>query len=164
MHEDYIEKTALNTGDGHFEFLRLLFGLKYAPAEFSRIMKMIFGSTSFVEVYLDDITVHSASFDDHLTHLRIVFDKLKSHSLKTNWEKSFWIKNKIKLLGHIILGREIKMEPDKIVAIKEWKCPTKVSHVQQFMGICGDYRTFIRDFAKIVAPLYKLLKKDVKLQ
>ncbi len=59
MSPESIEKTAFSTPDGHYEFLRLPFGLKNAPAEFSRIMHQVLGNLKFVEIYLDDITVKS---------------------------------------------------------------------------------------------------------
>ena len=52
------------------------------------------------------------------------------------------------------------MDPDKIKAIVERKAPTNVKQLQQFLGLCGYYRKFIKDFAKIAAPLYQLLKKN----
>ena len=50
-----IEKTAFVTPDGHYEFLRLPFGLKNAPSHFSKIMQQTLGDLSFVKFYLDDI-------------------------------------------------------------------------------------------------------------
>ena len=43
MHPDSIELTAFSTADGHYEFLRVPFGLKTSPAELSRIMQIVFG-------------------------------------------------------------------------------------------------------------------------
>ena len=56
------------------------------------------------------------------------------------------------------------MDPRKIELIKEWKNLTSVLRVQQFLGLCGYYRKFIKDFSVIAAPLYNLLKKDVEWQ
>ena len=53
------------------------------------------------------------------------------------------------------------MDPSKIEVIIKWASPTKVNQVQQFLGLCNYYRQFIKDFAKIAAPLYNLFKKDV---
>ena len=72
MDESSIPKTAFSTQDHHWEFLRLPFGLKNAPADFSRIMYMTPGDLNFVEVYLDDITIHSKSFEEHMQHIEIV--------------------------------------------------------------------------------------------
>ena len=54
------------------------------------------------------------------------------------------------------------MDPEKIEIVKNWKVPTKILHVQQFIGLCGFYRKFIENFAKIAAPLNSLLKKYKK--
>jgi hypothetical protein len=59
MHDASIAMTAFSTPDGHYEFTRLPFGLKNAPAEFSRIMFMILGDLPFIEIYIDDIIIHS---------------------------------------------------------------------------------------------------------
>ncbi len=84
MHEDSIEKTAFSTPDGHYEFLRVPFGLKNAPADFSRIMNIVLGNLPFVEIYLDDITVHSKTFKEHIKNIKIVKKRLKEANLKIN--------------------------------------------------------------------------------
>ena len=76
LDEEAIPKTAFSTPTGHYEFLRLPFGLKNAPAEFSRIMHQILGSLPYVQIYLDDLTIHSATRENHFNHLKIVFQKL----------------------------------------------------------------------------------------
>ena len=161
MHANSIAKTAFSTGDCHYEFVKLPFGLRNAPAVFSKIMKAIFGNMPFVEIYIDDITIHSKTFDEHIGHIKEVLTKVREHNLKLN-AKCDWARHEIKLLGHIITGNSVKMDPDKIKAIEQWTTPTKVNHIQQFLGICGYYRRFIKDFSNVAAALYNLLKKDVK--
>ena len=77
MDDNSIQKTSFSTPDGHYEFLRLPFGLKNAPTDFCRIMQMILGDFPFVEVYMDDITIHSRTFPEHIYHKREVFKRLK---------------------------------------------------------------------------------------
>ena len=84
MHANSIAKTAFSTGDGHFEFVKLTFGLRNAPAVFSKIMKAIFGNMPFVEIYIDDITIHSKTFDEHIGHIKEVLTKVREHNLKLN--------------------------------------------------------------------------------
>ena len=74
--KESMEITAFTTLDGHYEFTRLPFGIKNAPAEFSRIMQQVLGDLAFVEIYLDDITIHSKNFTEHLEHLEVVFKRL----------------------------------------------------------------------------------------
>ncbi|CAF1138823.1 unnamed protein product [Brachionus calyciflorus] len=114
MSPDSIEKASFSTPDGHYEFLRLPFGLKNAPADFSRIMHQVLGNLNFVEIYLDDITVHSKTFDEHLSHLEIVFKKLREADLKINAEKCTWCAQSLKVLGQIVSKNDISMDPAKI--------------------------------------------------
>ena len=156
-----IDKTAFCTTDGHYEFLRLPFGLKNAPPGFSRVMFQIFGDLPYVEIYIDDIVIHSETFEQHVEHVKMVLNRLDKASLKINITKCKWFFNEIKILGHILNGETIKMNPEKIEAIKRWRPPRNVLEVQQFLGLCNFYRRFIQDFAKIAAPLYKLTRNDV---
>jgi hypothetical protein len=82
--EKSIAKTAFSTPDGHYEWLRVPFGLKNAPADFSRIMYQILGDLPYVQIYLDDITIHSRSFNEHIKHLHVVCDRLREANLKIN--------------------------------------------------------------------------------
>lgn len=153
--------TAFSTPNAHYEFNRLPFGLRNAPAEFSRIMQIVFGNLEFVEVYLDDITIHSDTFEDHMEHLKQVFKKLKEANLKINAEKCTWFANRVKLLGHVVSANGVEMDEDKIKAIVKRLPPKNVKEVQSFLGICNYYRRFIKDYARISAPISKLVRKDI---
>jgi hypothetical protein len=159
---DSIAKTAFNTPDGHYEWFKLPFGLKNAPSDFARSMQLVFGNLLFVEVYLDDITVHSKTLEEHCEHLTIVANKIKEVDLRINPDKCTWLAKSVKLLGHIISENGVSMDPEKVEAIQSIKPPKNVKQVQQFLGICNYYRKFVKDFSSIAAPMYNLLKKDVK--
>ena len=161
LNKNSIAKTAFSTQDGHYEFLRLPFGLKNAPADFSRIMHMVFPKERhFVEIYLDDMIVHSKTFEEHLGHINTVFKLLREAGLKLNPEKCTWCANEIKILGHIVSFQEIKMDVTKVMAVKNWGVPRNVKQVQEFLGFANYYRRFIKDFSNMAKPLYDLLKKD----
>ena len=160
MGEKSITKVAFSTSDGHYEFLRLPFGLKNAPAEFCRIMKMILGHLKFVEVYLDDIIIHSETFEQHLNHIKIVFEELEKANLKLNPEKCEWCLLELKIFGHVISHNKIGVDPEKIKVINDRLAPKNVKQVQSFIGMCNWYRRFILNFSFIAAPLFDLLAKD----
>jgi hypothetical protein len=158
MHEDSIAKTAFSTPDGHYEFLKLPFGIRNAPSDFCRIMQQVLGHLTFVEVYLDDITVHSSSFEEHMKHLSEVFTCLRQAGLKVNPEKCVFAKRSIKLLGHIVSGTGIEMDPAKVETVKNMKPPSNLKETQIFLGLTGYYRKFVLEYSKIAAPLFNLLK------
>ena len=54
------------------------------------------------------------------------------------------------------------MDPQKIEAVVNWKPPKNMSFVRSSLGLAGYYRKFVEGFSKIVAPLTKLTRKDVK--
>uniref|UniRef100_A0A1B6CD86 RNA-directed DNA polymerase n=2 Tax=Clastoptera arizonana TaxID=38151 RepID=A0A1B6CD86_9HEMI len=160
MEESSITKTAFSTEQGHFEFLRMPFGLKNAPPTFVRAMNIIFASMPNVLVYMDDLIIFSDSLTEHIKHLKSVFDKLSEYNLKIELDKTEFCKKELLFLGHIISEDGIKPNPAKVVAIKEFPLPTNQKEVKQFLGLTGYYRKMIKDYAKIAKPLTTLLRKD----
>ena len=73
------------------------------------------------------------------------------------------MQKEVEFLGHIVSGAGVSTDPNKIKAKEEWPVPRNVKEVRSFIGICSYYRRFIRDFAKIAKPLYKLTEKFSKL-
>lgn len=161
LHALFAAKTAFSTQDGHFEFKRMPFGLKNAPAACARMVQRILGDLPFVQAYADDICVFSDDFDTHIQHLLIVFDRLNEANLKINWEKCRWFQQKVKILGHVVSHNSIMMDPQKIEVILEMLPPTNLKQLQKSLGMFGYYRRYIQDFADIAKPLYVLMKKGV---
>ena len=76
------EKTAFATPFGLYQFRVMPFGLKGAPATFQRMMdRVLHGMGKFAAAYLDDIVIHSSSWEEHLAHLRAVFEWLRATGL-----------------------------------------------------------------------------------
>ncbi len=118
------------------------------------------GDLSFVKIYLDDITIHSITFELHIDHFTTVLDRLKKANLKLNSDKCTWFSQEVSLLGHIVNTSGIHMDPKKIHAIQAVLPPTNVKQVQQFLGICNYYRKFIANFAHLSQPIAELVKKE----
>ena len=154
-------KTAFNTNEELFKWLVMPFGLSNAPSTFMRLMNQVLYPflNQFIVVYFDDILVYSSSREDHLQHLRKLFQVLTEIELYINPKKCTFLTKEIVFLGFLIKEGKIGIEPKKVEAIQSWPAPTSIKEVQAFLGLASFYKRFIRNFSSIVAPLTNCLKK-----
>ncbi len=162
IHPDHIERTAFNTRYGHYEFLVLPFGLTNAPATFMCMMNDLLRPylDKFVIVYLDDILIYSKNEEEHEQHVRQVLGVLRKNKLYAKLSKCEFFQKEVTFLRHKFSKRGKEMEPDKIKAILDWPIPRSASDVRSFLGLCGFYQMFIKNFGAIAATLSDLYKKD----
>lgn len=162
MKEKDICKTAFSTMNGKFEFTRLPFGLKNAPAIFQRmiddVLKEYIGKICYV--YIDDIIIFGKSETEHLENIDKVLSKLEEANLKINLDKTEFLKTETEFLGFLITSEGIKPDEKKIRAIKNIKPPDNLKDLKSFIGLTSYYRRFIKDFAKVVKPLTNLTRGE----
>ena len=96
---------------------------------------------------------------EHLTHLDAVLAALKEQSLFCNFIKCEFALSSIKFLGHIVSGTSLKPGPQKLTVVQNWKTPTSVTEVRQFLGFTNYFRRFIDHYSFIARPLEELTGK-----
>jgi len=166
IHPPDIPKTAFTTPFGSFEFLVLPFGLCGAPSTFMRLMDSIFPASfrKFLVWYLDDLLIFSETEEQHLEHLRLVFEKLREHRIYLKPSKCSFFLQELPFLGHVISAEGVSTDPSKIESISSWPTPKTLKDLRGFMGLAGYYHKFVKDFARLSAPLVALTKKDADFE
>ena len=154
-------KTAFTFGSGHYQYKRLPMGLKNSPATFQRLMDLILAGIPGVYIYIDDILILAKDLEEHEQICRRLFHRFRQARLTLEPRKCFFLRKEAEYLGHIIGKGQIKPNPNKIRAVREYPVPKTQKKVKQFLGLVSFYRKFIQGFAKIAQPLNRLLRKGI---
>ena len=115
-------------------------------------------------IYLDDIIVFSHIFDEHLSRLRLVFDRLRAANLTLNPSKCFFGQHSVLFLGHLISHNGIQPNPEKTQVVSDFPRPRSVKDIRAFLGLASYYRRLVKDFSSIAAPLTRLTRKSTPLK
>jgi hypothetical protein len=164
MSEESTKFTAFITPFGVYEFTVMPFGLKNAPAAFSRMMSRVMADYlyEFVTVYLDDIAVYSMTFDEHCEHLRKVFERCREHRISLKLGKCVFLAPRFRYLGYLVEDGSIRPDPAKVEVLEHLPVPKNIKSVRAFLGLASYFRRFIPRFTEVASPLTKLLSKSVR--
>ena len=149
-----IQKTAITTPFGLFEYVRMLFGLRNPAQTFQRFIDQVLRDLPFCYCYIDDILIASSNPVEHLQHFMLVFERFKEFGVIINPSKCEFGVNHLTFLGHFVNAHGIQPLPDKIEAIQQFPQPNTQRKLREFLGLINFYHRFIPD---IVRPLHTLL-------
>jgi hypothetical protein len=146
---------------GLYKFTRMPFGLVNAPETFQRAMDIILSGVRWecVIVYLDEISIISNSFEEHVKHIFLVLQKLREAGAILKFAKCHFFRKSVEYLGHRLLPHKLQVLENNIEAIAKSEPPTTKTQVRSFLGLCGVYRRFVPGFAALEKPLTMLTKK-----
>lgn len=89
---------------------------------------------------------------------------LIEHELYAKFSKcEFWLSQVI-LLGHVVIGDGISVDPAKIEAVINWPKPMTVTKVRIFLGLTSYYRRFMEGFSHLAGTLTQLTRKNTKFE
>ena len=159
LDEDSRKCVTINTHKGLYQYTRLPFGIASAPAVFQRTMDTILQGVEGVACYIDDIIITGRTLAEHLERLEEV---LKRHGIHVKLPKCRFLQPSVVFIGHRIDADGLHPLKEKLKAILQAPAPTNVQELRSFLGLINYYGEFIPNAATILAPLNRLLRKDVK--
>ena len=161
MKDSDVEKTAFICHRGKYEFLRMPFGVKNAPAVFQELMQALLDShKQFSTPYMDDVIIFSKSWNDHVEHIRKVLETLRQAGLTANPSKCKWGGEHMDFLGHRVGGGRMLMPAHRVQALSEYNMPTTKKGLRAFLGSIGFYRRYIQQLATQTSILTPLTTKQ----
>ena len=162
MCESDREKTAFTTYSGLYEFNVMPFGLCNAPATFQRLMELVLTGLTQKScmVYIDDILVFRKTFEEHLIHLRQVFDRLRRVGLRLKPKKCSFVRDRVEYLGHVVSENGVEVDPVKTRAVHNFPQPHDLKSLRSFLGLASYYRRYVPNFSKVAGPLHILTRKE----
>ena len=164
LHEDSKVYTGFATRSGFYQWKYLPMGFKNAGAAFQRQMDTVLGNMrfKFCIPYIDDIIIYSQTFEEHLEHLKKVFEQFKKFGLFVKMSKCEFCMDRMEFLGHEVSAEGLRPNANKVKAINDMPTPKDPKQLIRFLAMAGFYRRYIRNFAKRTHTLRTLTKQDSK--
>ena len=162
LSEESKQYTAFATPSGRFvQYTRLPFGLKNATAIMQRFSTKALGDLLWrcAVVYVDDFLIWSPSKDQHLKDIDAVLSCMEKAGLRAKVSKCDFGLTSIPFLGHIISEEGCRPDPVKVRAILDVPRPSSLDSLRSWMGMCGYYRKYIKNYSRKVHPLLEMAKK-----
>ena len=135
---EYQAKTTFSTR-GHFQYTRMPFGLKGAPATFQRLMTTILSGIQRTEClhYLNDVVIFGKNLQVHNERLREVFGRMRKYNIKLQPDKCEFLRKEVSYLGHIIGQTGVRLDEKNITALKEYPEPRTTRELKGLLGLAG---------------------------
>ena len=162
LDDDSKKYAVINTHKGLYQYTRLPYGVSSAPGIFQRTMENLLKGIPGVVVYLDDILITGPTPEAHLRALDEVLRRLAKAGLRANQGKCRFLAPAVDYLGHRIDNQGLHPIVEKVEAIRDAPAPTNVSELRSYLGLLTYYSKFLPNMSTVLAPVYKLLRKDVK--
>jgi hypothetical protein len=155
------ELLAFQTADGVFTFLRMPFGPRNAPAHFQRVMQEALVDLRGVQVYVDDVALIAATFQEFLVRLEEFFKRCRTLNVRISAKKSVIGVSELQYLGMLVSRYGVSMDPDRLAPLRELKEPRTKKELASVLGLFNYLRQYVPHYATLVSPMQALVRKTV---
>jgi len=156
VHEDSRKYLAFTWNKRQYQCVGAPFGLKPLSSLFHRVIEQLFHDLDYVKIFVDNITIFSASINEHITQIITVIQRLNGANLKLNVPKCHFFHSELKILGHILSREGLSVDPDKVISCRNIPRPTSLKQLQSLLGMFNYLRDYIPRFAELAFPLERL--------
>lgn len=156
--------TTFSTVFGTYNYTVLPQGLNVSPSTMQRLADNILSPLSDLHIgnYIDDYVIPSNNVKETLFKLRQLFSRFREFGLTLNPAKCEFMKEEIKVLGHIVDKNGIRPIEENLQKIRDFPQPKTVKTTRRFLGMAGYYRKFIPNYSEITKPITDLLRRKQK--
>ncbi|MBW0555974.1 hypothetical protein O181_095689 [Austropuccinia psidii MF-1] len=122
---------------GIYEYTRMPFGIKNAPAHFQRMMDTIFQEEileSWMVVYIDDIIIYSETWEKHVQYIHRVLSKCTPINLQISLKECNLGQQELLALGNEVSGLTLAIYQNKVAAVLQKPVPRNIKEIQSFLG------------------------------
>ena len=158
MSEDAKQLTAFSTPFGHYQYIKMPFGLVNAGATYAKMMRKLLKDLTNVDNFVDDVLEHTENWDIHMMIMRELFQRIKDARLTVKPSKCFIGYEDTEFVGHKLKSGMLLTQEEKIEKIQNAPIPVTKKQVKSLLGLCGYYRRFVPHFAEKAEPLTDLTK------
>ena len=156
------EYLTIATHKGLYSYLKLPYGVKSSPKIFQAKMDQILLGVEKCVCKQDDILIGGNDWQENLRILADVLDRLHRYNLHLKLPKCEFLKPEVVYLGLRISAEGLQPVEEKINAVKRAPAPQNVNELRSFLGMVQYYHSFLPGLASILAPLHRLLQKNVR--
>lgn len=159
MDDDSKGMTAFACASGLYQFRFMPFGIKTAPAVFTRLMRKLVEDLPNIYHYFDDVLIATETWEEHVTVLQSFLERVERAGLTVRPTKSQVGFTSVKFLGHIVGHGLLQPQAETLEKIQAAKLPETKKAVRSFLGLTGYYRDFVPNFSEMAHPLTELTRK-----
>jgi len=154
-----------STSESAYKLTVIFFRLTNSPTTFQTIINNLLKNlieTGDVAAFIDDVIVEMEIKEEYNDIVEEVLRRMAENDLFVKSEIYILKIREIGFLGLVIGLDGVKMEKKKVQEVVDWLVLRKVKNMQKFLGLANYYKQFVKDFTRIVKPLYEIIRKDKK--
>ncbi|GFO34008.1 Zinc finger protein [Plakobranchus ocellatus] len=155
VRKEDIPKTAFVTMDCHYEFLRMM----NSGATLTRAVKKLLCGMDNVVDYMDDLLIHTETWEAHVKTLKELFKRHQEANFTARPVRCLLGSRTVDSLGHSLGRGAIGLQDKNVEKVRNAPRPKRKREVRAFLGLVGNYKEFVPNFAAVSAPLPDLVRK-----